>query len=700
MKQLSLALLLLFVALSFAAAQEPGKELTWPREIQADRARIILYQPQIESFAGNILEGRTALAVQPKGKDLVFGALWFKGFMSTDLDERLVYLERVEIPAVKFPDLDSSEVEELKTLVIAEVECWEIELSLDRLVASTESAEGVAGMSQNLNNSPPEIYFRTHSAMLISVDGEPILNDVENSSLRYVVNTPFFIVQSQDDGNYYMKGGKFWFASREVTRGWAETQNVPREVRDLATQVIEEPEEGADSAMAAMDIAPEIIVATKPSELIITDGEPDYSSIEGTSLLYVANSESDIIMDINTQQHYVLLAGRWYTSKTLKDGSWSFQEPRDLPADFAKIPEGSDMASVRTSVPGTDEARDAVLEQSIPQTATVDRKSATVSISYDGNPKFEKVSGTDVAYAANADKTVLLINDIYYCVDDGIWFESQKATGPWEVSVQRPDEVDDLPPESPVYNVKYVYIYDYTPEVVYVGYTPGYTWSYVYGGVVVYGTGFWYHPWYGAVYYPRPVTWGFGVHYNPWTGWGFSYGVRWGWFSVGFHRHAMWWGPAGYRHGYRHGYYRGFHHGYRHGARAGYRAGYAAGQRQAHRNVYRNRSNGVRSTGGRAQTRPATREAPSTRQRAQPSTRPNNVYSDRSGNVYRRDQGGNWQQRSGGNWSSSGQQRDRSQSKELNRAQQNRSRGNQNYNNYRSQGSQSSRSRSGGARRR
>ncbi|MGB6650202.1 MAG: hypothetical protein WBG01_16870 [Bacteroidota bacterium] len=699
MRRLAAFFLLFWITPLYATAQEAGEELTWPRELQTERARIILYQPQLESFAGNILEGRMALALQPEGKDLTFGALWFKGHMSTDLDERLVYLERVEIPNVRFPDLDSSDVEELKAFVIAEVESWEIELSLDRLLASMESEGGVGGLSQNLNNDPPDIYFRTNSAILVSIDGEPILNDVENSNLKYVVNTPYFIVQNPGDGRYYIKGGKFWFTSGEITKGWVETKEVPRDIQDLATQVIEEPEEGADSVMAAMDTAPEIIVATRSSELIITDGEPDYASIEGTSLLYVNNSESDIIMDINTQQHYVLLAGRWFKSGTLKDGEWTFEEPGDLPEDFARIPESSDIATVRTSVPGTDEARDAVLEQSIPQTAAVDRKTATVSVQYDGNPKFERVSGTDVAYAANADKTVMLINDKYYCVDDGIWFESQKAMGPWEVSVQRPDEVDDLPPDSPVYNVKYVYVYDYTPEVVYVGYTPGYTWSYVYGGVVVYGTGFYYHPWYAHYYYPRPVTWGFGVHYNPWTGWGFSVGVRYGWFSVGFHRYGGWWGPAGYRHGYRHGYHRGFHHGYRAGARAGYRAGQAAGERPAHRNVYRNRASGVRTTGGRAQTRPQTRGTPTTRNRAQPSTRPNDVYSDRKGNVYRRDQGGNWQQRSGGQWSGSQQQRGQSQSRDLNRAQQNRSRGNQNYNNYRSQRSQPS-SRSGGGRRR
>jgi hypothetical protein len=685
----------IFLVANPVHGQETGAELSWPREIQTDVARIILYQPQYESFTANLLEGRMAVAIAPKDGKTIFGAVWFKAQMSTDIDERIVYLEDLEIPVVRFPDLDSSHVGELRALVINEVESWDIAVSLDRLLATVESAEGMRQGSENLKNEPPDIYFRTTSAVLVLIDGEPKLHDVENSDLRYVINTPFFIVQDPDNGAYYLKGGSFWYTSRKVAAGWAGTDAVPADVQQLASQVVDEVEEGADSVMAQVDTAPEIIIATRSSELIVADGEPDYSPIKGTELLYVTNSESDIIMDINSQKHYVLLAGRWYSSGTLIDGDWTFQEPDDLPEDFGSIPEEADIATVRASVPGTPEARDVLLEQSIPQTATVDRKTASVKVQYDGSPKFESISGTEVAYAANADKTVLLVHDIYYCVDDGIWFESTKATGPWEVSVQRPEEVDEIPASSPVYNVKYVYIYDYTPEVVYVGYTPGYTWSYVYAGVVVYGTGYYYRPWYGNYYYPRPVTWGFGVHYNPWTGWGFSFGVRYGWFSVGFHRYGGWWGPAGYRHGYRHGYYHGYHHGYRHGARRGYRAGYAAGQRQAHRNVYRNRANGVRQSGGP----PRTRDAAAARNRATPSTRSNNVYSDRKGNVYRRDNSGSWQQRSGGQWT--GAQRDKSPSQsQLNRDQQNRSRGNKSYNNYRSQRSQSSRSRSGGGGRR
>ena len=85
-------------------------------------------------------------------------------------------------------------------------------------------------------------------------------------------------------------------------------------------------------------------------------------------------------MDVNSQQYYVLLSGRWYRSSSLK-GQWQFIPADKLPADFAKIPAGSPKDNVLASVAGTDEANEAVMDAAIPQTAKVDRKTATANVS-------------------------------------------------------------------------------------------------------------------------------------------------------------------------------------------------------------------------------------------------------------------------------------------------------------------------------
>lgn len=687
----SVVLILIFIGLK-TNAQDAEKKYSWPIEIEAnEELNITLYQPQLESFEKNTLEGRMAVTIKPKEKDMIFGAVWFTATVITDTENRTVLLDKMHIGNTHFPDLvDEEKKAKFASSLSAEMESWSLEMSLDRLLASLSEVENLNLLSDKINNDPPVIYFRTNPAVLIIVDGDPITKKDEESGLEYVVNTPFFIVKDPKKEDYYINGGPFWYTSKAVTSGWVETKKVPSKIEKFAEKYNEESE--TDTVAQSFTVAPELIIDTRPAELIMVDGEIDYKPIEGTSLLYVENSENDIIMDINSQNHYILIAGRWYASKSLADGDWQFVEPDKLPEDFKKIPEGSDMEDVRGSIPGTPEAQTALLEQSIPQTATIDRKTAKLEVTYDGEPKFEKIEGTEMSYALNTDKSVLLIKSTYYCVDDAVWFKSSAATGPWEVSTERPDEVDQIPPESPVYNVKYTYIYDSTPEVVYVGYLPGYTYSYVYGGVVVYGTGYYYQPWYGHYYYPRAATWGYGVHYNPYTGWGFSVGISYGWIGWGFHPYRRgYWGRRGYRRGYRHGYRRG----YNRGRNNGYRAGYNAGRRNSSRNVYNNRNSGVKQSSNRAGSKNVNNKARS-------SGKSNNMYADKNGNVYQRDNKGNYQNKSNNQQKQSQTKPSQSQSQQLNKSHQNRNQGTQNYNRSSQQrsGSRPSGGRGGGGRRR
>ena len=772
---------------SGAVAQESETGSPWPLKLEGEKGAIIIYQPQLESYTGNQLEARAAVQVSTEDdKTPVFGAIWFQCRLDTDMDTRMATLEEVKVTAAKFPDAPQEKVDALSRYLERELPQWDLNLSIDRLIAGMEAIDQSKESTDQINTEPPRIYVATTPSVLVIIDGDPILADLGETGLKRVVNTPYFIVQEPTSHEYYLKGGAHWYRSDDLQQGWTVTTNLPAKVQSVADQIKEDEEKqkkeaaqekqtadaqnnaadqfGRDSTekgtTAEKDEAPEegpppaIIVSSSPAELIQIDGESSYVPIEGTQLLYLENTESDVIMDIQDQLYYVLLAGRWYSSKSLEEGPWTYVSNDHLPPDFPKIPANSDMADVRANVPGTQEAKEAVLETSIPQTAEVDRKEAKLTVEYDGDPKFEAVGDTKMKYAVNTDKSVLLIDGSYYCCDNAIWFQSDSAIGPWTVSDEVPGEVQSIPADSPVYNVKYVYIYDSTPEVVYVGYTPGYTGAYVYGGCVVYGTGYHYHPWYHHYYYPRPVTWGFGVHYNPYTGWGFTFGVSYGWLHVGVrwggYPHGGWWGPAGYRYGYRHGYHRGYHHGYQHGARAGYRAGYRAGQASGSNNLYRRpgdkavrtttgtrrqnqpavRPGGKPSTGAR--TRPTTGTSPSTAKHpSKEATRPaaktpkpangktNNVYADPQGNVYRRN-GDNWEKHGKNGWSKdspsspaksarpperSRQQPQQGHSQQLERDRAARQRGNERASGYQSsqrgqtrQGS-ANRSRSGGRRR-
>jgi len=306
--------------------------------------------------------------------------------------------------------------------------------------------------------------------------------------------------------------------------------------------------------------APEVFTSAKPAELIVFDGPIQFEPVGDTDLLYVTNSDKDVLKDVESQSYFVLLSGRWYSSATL-NGPWAFVPSDKLPEDFAKIPSGSELAHLRSSVAGTPEAEDAVLSARIPKIEAVDRSDVPeLKVTYDGQPEFRRIKGTDIAYAVNTTSSVFRQEDRYYACEDGVWYASDEPDGPWVVSDKRPDGLEELPADNPLYHTKYVYIYESTPEVVYVGYTPGYWGCYPYWGSVVYVTGWGYHPWAGYAYYPYPATWGFGITY--WGGWGFGFYASFGSpyygypyygypsYGYGYYPSYCNYGPGGYYPGY------------------------------------------------------------------------------------------------------------------------------------------------------
>lgn len=625
---------LLLLTANFVQAQQ------WPRTLQAKNGgTVTMYQPQPEKLEGNIVTGRTAVSVKQKSTDdPIFGALWFTATMETNRDNRMAVLQSINIRDVKLPGIeDTATINKLKAFLETEIPRWKLQVTIDDIATAAEAEQKIT--AENLKNDPPKIIYTTTPSLLVMIDGEPKLQQDDKLNMQRVINTAFLIVQYPKDKQYYLYGGSNWYLSSSVISGWKVVKALPKDIQELDKQIKEQEQKQQQTKSAAStETPPALVVATAPTELVQSKGEANFATITGTKLLYVSNSDDHIFMDINTNKYYVLLSGRWYTSSSLK-GPWVYVASDQLPADFAKIPKGSEKDIVLASVAGTDEAHDAVMDAQIPQTAKVDRKTATCTIKYDGEPKFEKIEGTSLFLAQNTSSTVIRSGNDYYAVENGVWFKSSKPDGPWQVSDDRPKDVDNIPASSEAYNTKYVYIYESTPQYVYVGYTPGYMGCYVYGPVVVYGTGYYYNPWYGIYYYPRPVTYGFSMHYNPWTGWSMGFHYSYGYFSFHYYTggyHGYWGPPV-----YRPPYYPRYHGGMYGGRGPTYIGGDVNINIDNSNNIY-NRRNGVSTNNVKrsniTQAKPAT------------SNIKNNTVTDKQGNVFRKNQQGNWQQRDGSTW--------------------------------------------------
>ena len=549
MKYFSWFFAIFFVCIVSLSAR--ADDIGWPRTIDVSNGYITLYEPQPEALDGNKLSVYAAVSFTIDDQKPIFGAMWAVATLETNRDRRMTTMESIKVTIVKFRDTeDHQEVAQLEEMLKTEMSQLRLDFSMDRIVASLNSRR--PNLSEGLNNAPPEIIYVDEPTLLVVIDGEPRLQNDKNLLVSRVINTPFMILQSSD-GNFYLHVSGKWFQTRSISGQWAYTRNLPEDIV-AAGKKIEEQRLGENGSRMFSDVVPMIKVCTEPTELIQSNGDGDFKSIQNTSLLYISNTEDHIFMETESLQYYVLLSGRWYTSPSLRDGPWQYVKGRDLPTDFTKIPEGSEKDIVLASIPGTDAAQEAITDAHVPQTIKVDPGKATTSVVYEGAPKFEPIPYTGLSYAINTSSPVLKEENKYYTVDNGIWFDSNNAQGPWIVSISRPSDVDNIPADNPTYYTKYVYIYDITPDYIHVGYTSGYLGCYVYEGAVVYGTGFHYNAWHEGTYFPRPVTWGFGMRHNPWTGWSMGTGVNVGVFHFSFDYdfrlgHGLtggWWGPVAY----------------------------------------------------------------------------------------------------------------------------------------------------------
>jgi hypothetical protein len=550
-----------------AAPQSAPPGDPWPRRIVTGSGTslttYLIYQPQLDSWTGASLEAHAAVSVQPAGaKDPTFGVIWFTARTDVDKVNRVVYLEDLNINRSSFPSAPGKAAAWQALLQENEPGKKSKAISLDRLEADLGIVTAQkTGESRPLNNTPPQIIFSNVPAVLVLIDGAPVFRAVSGTDLQRLINTSAIVLQA-GSGELYFHLFDGWMRASSIQGPWevADPHFGRKDEIDKAYQQILAAHTGdpmtggsasdpsAPKPSLKTKPVPVVYMETEPTELIVVNGQPNYDPIPNTQLLYVTNTTGRVFKDIDNQNTYVLIAGRWFSAASTA-GPWQYVAPGSLPPDFAKIPDESPTENVKASVPGTTQAKEAAIDNSIPQTAAVQRSASIAHpITFDGAPQWKPIEGTTLQYVANASTPIIMTGPYaYYTCQGAIWFSSSSVNGPWTVAAWVPASIYTIPPSSPLYNLTYVQVYGSTPSVVYVGYTPGYYGVIVANGVVLYGTGYTYTPWIGSIWYGPPVTYGYGVNvaYTPYTGWALAFGIGCG-FAMGAAMCGYGWGYYGW----------------------------------------------------------------------------------------------------------------------------------------------------------
>ena len=750
--------------------QVPAREMqaesrvdeAWPRKASRGDETITMYQPQVEAWEGDEVRAYAALALVSKTKKTTkYGVVWFTARTEVDKVNRQVTLDDFQITKVKFPALEAREAE-YQAFLQAKLPGKSKVIALDRLEAALGASDSKqAGVEAlEVNNDPPKVIFATKPSLLILIDGPPKYRDVGGTDLRLMLNTRTTILLDTKKKEYYLSVMDGWLQAPDLVAGpWSYVAEVPDDVKEISEGVAENQKAEAPGGSSPRSLKqankegkiPFIYVTVGPAELLVTKGPPEFEIIPDIELEYVKNTTANIFRDTKKLDYYILLAGRWFRSKSLESGPWEFIDGKNLPEKFAAIPESNPKAGVLVSVPGTGPAKEALIANSIPQTAAITRSQARLEVKYDGEPQFKIIADTDLQYAVNSATPVIRIDDKnYYAVENAVWFVGMTPVGPWAVATSVPAVIYSIPPSSSLHYVTYVKVYRSTPDVVYVGYTPGYYGTVVSSttSTVVYGTGWYYPPYVGSSWYGAPYTYGVGVAstWSSGTGWSITIGVG---YIHGYPYYYPWWGPWGYygpccwgpAWGYGFGGYASANVYGRWGNTAYARTGaawanpYTGNYGRASRTAFQNTQRGTVGVAGRgANTNVYTGStvagrgvaaydpktgivagggagyaadmytgqwaggrggfAYNTNTRAGIAAGANNIYAGKDGNVYRYDrQNGNWSQNSGKGWKSTSKPQ-----ADLQQQQQARALGQQRTQNFR--GSMGGGMRGGGGRRR
>ena len=493
----------------------PSKPM-WPRSITYQGGTIQMYQPQPESWSNNTVTARSALMVQPndKKKAPTYGIIEFSASTDVNKDARIVTLSNFNVVKADFPASKDSGKKVLaawrdhtsdKTVLVP----------LDTLQAAlANSTAKPAAAGVNVLNPVPNIIVKSTPSMLVRIHGDPSVRPIPGSTLARIMNTPALLVQNPASGKLYLYLSTTWVESTGYNGPWTlvAAPDPGLQTALAASKQKNDADLFADAGQGLLQALnsgnlPNIYVATTPTELVVTSGPVALKDVPKTALKWVSNTNSDVFFLPSANTWYVLLSGRWFSTPSFTDGPWSFVAGASLPTEFSKIPPTFERAAVLVSVPNSPQAREAIIANSIAQTATLQRKNLTFTPAYDqGQPNFQPVEGTSLQYAVNSRDPIVKVGPTtFYGLKDGVWFTAINPTSSWTVASSVPAVIYTIPPSSPIYYVTYVRLYKATNDTVTVGYTPGYYGSVVStDGTVVYGTGYTYPTYVGTDYVVYP----------------------------------------------------------------------------------------------------------------------------------------------------------------------------------------------------
>jgi len=293
-----------------APRKAAARETEWPRKIQLGETTVLLDTPRAESLAGTKLKARGTGRIQrAENAEPALATLWYDADVEIDRGRRLVTLASVTVTRVQLAGAPPARQQRLASRLSQAITRQRLTLPLDDVLAGARFASRRDEAPPKLGTEPPKILFETEPAVLIVFDGAPRFRAVEGTSLERALNTPFLVLHDPKANAYWLDGGTMWFRASDAAGPWAKADDVPKEAVRIARRDLKEAgvadDEVEKAARSQEKRVPKILVATEPTELIVSDGQPQWKpEVEG-ELDTMSNSESDVFRTVSDKRRTI-----------------------------------------------------------------------------------------------------------------------------------------------------------------------------------------------------------------------------------------------------------------------------------------------------------------------------------------------------------------------------------------------------------
>ena len=221
-------LALILMVSSATRAQDPG----WPRKLVQPGGVVIIYQPQVDEWLNfTDIKWRQAFQLTPAGGKEIVGAVSLEGSTEVNTETHTVFMYNIRVLNTYFPSQDSAGSGQMDQLLRTFVPPT-FNASLDRLIAYMPKPQSLNTVT--LKNDPPYIFVSYTPAILLGVDGEPVLSDISKTDLKYVVNTQWPLFFDKTKSQYYLLVNNLWLSAGDLHGPWMRATKLSQSVRQVA----------------------------------------------------------------------------------------------------------------------------------------------------------------------------------------------------------------------------------------------------------------------------------------------------------------------------------------------------------------------------------------------------------------------------------------------------------------------------------